>query len=283
MNVTIGLNKDMDKAIEIVHGYFPDEETKIDNNIYDSRYIIDVNLDGNKSITYKEFSNSIAKAVLDIILYVYSEDIINRNLYIYREDLKVNERKEIAKISKELLLDRKNFLAEKEHIYMEIKDYLFNNTTILIDGFITFRLEGLDFLIDLAVEKGINEFTVEKEYREFIKILQYFVESQEPKYDLVNLVFEDMDYKLFDDKGNTIDKDFFSEIITEIDNTNISKDDILISTLIVIAPKRIVLHLDEKFKDEDVVKVIVNVFQDRVYTCQGCEKCNREIKVKRGK
>lgn len=283
MNVTIGLNKDMDKAIEIVHGYFPDEETKIDNNIYDSRYIIDVNLDGNKSITYKEFSNSIAKAVLDIILYVYSEDIINRNLYIYREDLKVNERKEIAKISKELLLDRKNFLAEKEHIYMEIKDYLFNNTTILIDGFITFRLEGLDFLIDLAVEKGINEFTVEKEYREFIKILQYFVESQEPKYDLVNLIFEDMDYKLFDDKGNTIDKDFFSEIITEIDNTNISKDDILISTLIVIAPKRIVLHLDEKFKDEDVVKVIVNVFQDRVYTCQGCEKCNREIKVKRGK
>ncbi|MCF6461638.1 putative sporulation protein YtxC [Clostridium sp. Cult3] len=283
MNVTIGLNKDMDKAIEIVHGYFPDEETKIDNNIYDSRYIIDVNLDSNKSITYKEFSNSIAKAVLDIILYVYSEDIINRNLYIYREDLKVNERKEIAKISKELLLDRKNFLAEKEHIYMEIKDYLFNNTTILIDGFITFRLEGLDFLIDLAVEKGINEFTVEKEYREFIKILQYFVESQEPKYDLVNLVFEDMDYKLFDDKGNTIDKDFFSEIITEIDNTNISKDDILISTLIVIAPKRIVLHLDEKFKDEDVVKVIVNVFQDRVYTCQGCEKCNREIKVKRGK
>ncbi len=283
MNVTIGLNKDMDKAIEIVHGYFPDEETKIDNNIYDSRYIIDVNLDSNKSITYKEFSNSIAKAVLDIILYVYSEDIINRNLYIYREDLKVNERKEIAKISKELLLDRKNFLAEKEHIYMEIKDYLFNNTTILIDGFITFRLEGLDFLIDLAVEKGINEFTVEKEYREFIKILQYFVESQEPKYDLVNLIFEDMDYKLFDDKGNTIDKDFFSEIITEIDNTNISKDDILISTLIVIAPKRIVLHLDEKFKDEDVVKVIVNVFQDRVYTCQGCEKCNREIKVKRGK
>lgn len=283
MNVTIGLNKDMDKAIEIVHGYFPDEETKIDNNIYDSRYIIDVNLDSNKSITYKEFSNSIAKAVLDIILYVYSEDIINRNIYIYREDLKVNERKEIAKISKELLLDRKNFLTEKEHIYMEIKDYLFNNTTILIDGFITFRLEGLDFLIDLAVEKGINEFTVEKEYREFIKILQYFVESQEPKYDLVNLIFEDMDYKLFDDKGNTIDKDFFSEIITEIDNTNISKDDILISTLIVIAPKRIVLHLDEKFKDEDVVKVIVNVFQDRVYTCQGCEKCNREIKVKRGK
>ena len=166
---------------------------------------------------------------------------------------------------------------------MEIKDYLMNNSIMLIDGFIRFRLEGLDFLIDLAIEKGIDEFTVEKEYREFIKILQYFVESQEPKYDLVNLVFEDMNYKLLDNEGNTIDKDFFSEIITEIDNANISKDDILISTLIVIAPKRIILHLDEKFKNEDVIKVIANIFQDRVYTCQGCEKCNTEIKIKRGK
>ncbi len=59
------------------------------------------------------------------------------------------------------------------------------------------------------MKRGIDEFTVEKEYREFIKILQYFVESQEPKYDLVHLVFEDMDYKLLDGKGDAIDKDFF--------------------------------------------------------------------------
>ncbi len=282
MNVTIGLDKDMAKAMEIVQDYFSDKKVKINNKQYGSRYSIDINIESKKS-TAKDFYNNVSKAILDMILLIYAKDIINKNLYLYWNDLKVSEKKEIGNISKAILLDRKNFLEEKKHVYMKTKDYIMNNSTILIDGFIRFRLEELNFLVNLAIEKGIDEFTVEKEYREFIKILQYFVESQEPKYDLVHLVFEDMDYKLLDGEGNAIDKDFFSEIITEIDNTNISKDDILISTLIVIAPKKIVLHLDEKFKDEDVVKVITNVFQEGVYVCQGCEKCNGEIRIKRGK
>lgn len=280
MNITIGLNKDMDKAMEIIRNYFSDKKIKIDNDIYNSRYFININMESKKVAAYKNFYNNIAKAILDIILNIYAEDIINKNLYLYVDDLKVSEKKEVAKISKNILLDEENFLNEKKSIYTETKDYLKNNSIVLVDGLIRFRLKELDYLIDLAIERGIDEFTAEKEYKEFIKVLQYFVESQEPKYELIHLVFEEMDYKLLDDNENIIDKDFFSEIITEIDDTNISKDDILISTLIVIAPEKMVLHLDDKFKDKDVVKVIINVFQDRVYICQGCEKCNREIKSK---
>ncbi len=280
MNITIGLNKHMDKAMEIIRNYFSDKKIKIDNDIYNSRYFININMESKKVAAYKNFYNNIAKAILDIILNIYAEDIINKNLYLYVDDLKVSEKKEVAKISKNILLDEENFLNEKKSIYMEIKDYLKNNSIVLVDGLIRFRLKKLDYLIDLAIERGIDEFTAEKEYKEFIKVLQYFVESQEPKYELIHLVFEEMNYKLLDDNGNIIDKDFFSEIITEIDDTNISKDDILISTLIVIAPEKMVLHLDDKFKDKDVVKVIISVFQDRVYICQGCEKCNREMKSK---
>ncbi len=41
------------------------------------------------------------------------------------------------------------------------------------------------------------------------KILQYFVDVQEPKYNLINLIFENNDYKLLDEEDNIIDKDFF--------------------------------------------------------------------------
>ncbi|QQY80364.1 putative sporulation protein YtxC [Keratinibaculum paraultunense] len=280
MNVTIGINKNIDKAMEIVKNYFFDRKIKIDNNICSSRYFININMENKKAVAHKNFYSDVAKAILDIILNIYAEDIINKNLYLYVDDLKVSEKKEVAKISKNILLDKSNFLDEKKSIYMETKDYLKNNSIILVDGLIRFRLKQLDFLIDLAIEKGIDEFTIEKEYKEFIKILQYFVESQEPKYELIHLIFEDVDYKLLDDSGNIIDKDFFSEIITEMDDTNISKNDILISTLIVLAPEKIILHLDDKCKDEDVIKVILNVFQDRIYICQGCEKCNKEIKIK---
>ncbi len=130
----------------------------------------------------------------------------------------------------------------------------------------------------MAIDKGIEEFTAEKEYREFIKILQYFVEVQEPKYDFVNLIFKGNDYRLLDEEDNIIDSDFFSDIIAEIDNEGISKEDLLISSLIVVAPKKLIIHLDDKYKNEDIIRIISNVFQDRVYFCLGCEKCNREIK-----
>ena len=84
MNLIIGLNKDMDKAMEIVHDYLPNKRVSIDNNLYGSRCFIDVNLEGKKSAAYKEFYNNMARAVLDIILKIYSEDIINE-VYIFIE------------------------------------------------------------------------------------------------------------------------------------------------------------------------------------------------------
>ncbi|HHV38715.1 MAG TPA: putative sporulation protein YtxC, partial [Tepidimicrobium sp.] len=79
---------------------------------------------------------------------------------------------------------------------------------------------------------------------------------------------------------DTIDKDIFKEVIKEIGSENVSKDDLLISTLIVTAPRRLRIHLNKKDRDTDVVKIIINVFQDRVYFCYGCNKCNKSTKIK---
>src|SRR5690606_27650971 len=113
MNVTIGLDKDMAKAMEIVQDYFPDKKVKINNKQYGSRYSIDINIKSKKS-TAKDFYNNVSKAILDMILLIYAKDIINKNLYLYWNDLKVSEKKEIGNISKAILLDRKNFLEEKK-------------------------------------------------------------------------------------------------------------------------------------------------------------------------
>ncbi len=45
MNVTIGLDKDMAKAMEIVQDYFSDKKVKINNKQYGSRYSIDINIE----------------------------------------------------------------------------------------------------------------------------------------------------------------------------------------------------------------------------------------------
>ena len=282
MNVEIGLSKDIDRAKKIINDYFPDKKIKV-KEFYDNKYLFNINSAKNKSLIKNDAYNDIATMILDIILNVYSKDFINKGINIKWNNFKTKEKREIAKISEEILTNKENFTVEKEYIINKIKNYIIETPFVWIDGFIRFRLRELDLFISLAIDKGIEEFTAEKEYREFIKILQYFVEVQEPKYDFVNLIFKGNDYRLLDEEDNIIDSDFFSDIIAEIDNEGISKEDLLISSLIVVAPKKLIIHLDDKYKNEDIIRIISNVFQDRVYFCLGCEKCNREIKIKRGK
>ena len=283
VNVKVELNKDIDKVKKIISDYFLDKRIKIEEEDYGSRYIFSMTPTKNKSSSKKDFYTTVTEMILEIILNIYSKDIITKRVSLDKTDLKADEKEEVVEISKEILLDKENFGIEKEYITNQIKDYIMDSSLINIDGFIRFRLKELEYFIDVVIEKGMEEFNAEKEYKEFIKILQYFVEVQEPKHDLVNLVFQDKSYKLLDENDNLIDSDFFTDIISEIDSEGISKDDLLVSSLIVIAPKKLIVHLDEKHKDKEIVKIITSVFQDRVYFCLGCEKCNGQIKIKKGK
>ena len=283
MDIKVGLNKDIDKAKKIIYDYFPDKKVKVEEEDYDSKYSLNIFSIKDKSLSKKDFYNNISNMILDIILNIYSKDIIYKKINTDWKDIKTDDRKEVIKIASEILLDKDNFIVEKEYMNNQIKAYITDNPIILVDGFINFRLKEFYSFINIIVEKGIEEFTAEKEYKEFIKILQYFVEVQEPKYDLVNLVFDDEDYKLIDEKDNIIDSDFFADIVAEIDSEGISKADLLVSSLIVIAPKKLLIHLNEDYKDEDIIKIITSVFQDRVCFCLGCEKCNNQVKLKKGK
>lgn len=282
MSVGVGLNKNTDKVKEIVDIYFAEKNVKIEE-YDDSRRIFYIDEVKRKALNRRDFYDITTSMILDIILNIYSKDMIEKQINSIPNSFKVWEKKKVAEISEEILLDRDRFIVEKEYIYNKIKDYIRETPFIWIDGFVQFRLRKFNFFIDLVIEKGIKEFNAEKEYEEFIKVLQYFVDIQEPKHSLVNLIFEDRDYKLYDEMNNLIDRDFFKEIIEEIGSEDISRDDLLVSSLIVIAPKKLKIHLGERHKNKDVIRIIANVFQDRVYFCYGCEQCNKSIKMKRDK
>ncbi|NLY77832.1 MAG: hypothetical protein GX080_07090 [Tissierellia bacterium] len=278
MNIQLGLNKDFDKAKEIIYSYFPEKRVKIEEIDYKYRYFFNISLQKNRSL--KDFYDKITNLILELILNIYSEDLISRYIDTHLSEYKTDEKREIGEISKKLLLDKESFVIEKQYINNKIKKYILDKPFISIDGFITFRLKDIDLFISLVIDKGIQEFTAKKEYRDFINVLKYFIDVQESKYDTVNVVFTVDDYILLDGNNKPIEKNFFEDIVLELNAEEISKEDLLISTLIVLAPSNLIVHLDQEHKDRDIVRVITDVFEDRVYFCLGCEKCKGELIIK---
>lgn len=276
MGVKIGFNKNTSISKKDIEKYFSNNKTKVTKENYDIGYIFNIIPSKSRLSNKKGFQDDLSKMILDMILKEFSKELIAKKINYIGRGFSQEVREEVVGISKKILLDEKNFILEKEDFNSEIGKYLLESDFILLDGFIRFRLKKLNSFMDLVISRSIAEYKSEKEFREFINVLKYFVESQESKYNLINIIFKNDDYELLNEEGNIIDREIFNQIVREIDSVNLSKDDLLISSLIVVAPKKIIIHINEEYKDKNVIKIITNVFKDRVYFCFRCSKCSRD-------
>ena len=79
---------------------------------------------------------------------------------------------------------------------------------------------------------------MENEYREFIRLLKYFVDIQEPKYENIHIIATNHGtYTLLDDRREEITNECIKEYLNEISESEINYDDLLVSSLITLAPK----------------------------------------------
>lgn len=142
-----------------------------------------------------------------------------------------------------------------------------------VKGFLDFRFKEISRDIYIMIEKIVEKYMVEKEYNEFISLLRYFVEVQDCKIERVDLFISDYpgEYILKDDFGNDLMDSFFNDLCENKTVGDISKDDLLISGLITICPRKIVIHSVEKCKNKELISTISSVFKERV------EYCDKEV------
>ncbi len=155
----------------------------------------------------------------------------------------------------------------------KLADFLSNSSNITIEGFVSFRLKEYQDYLSQITESAVDAFLIEKEYKEFIKLLKYFISLQEPKEELVHIIYYKTGYKIFTLDGKDITEDCRDDFRKTEDMEPASNDDILISTLISIAPRRIYLHKTDLARNAELINTIKSVFDKRVIICQGCDKC----------
>ncbi|MEW5954470.1 MAG: putative sporulation protein YtxC [Bacillota bacterium] len=165
-------------------------------------------------------------------------------------------------------------VARKSHIIRKLNEFLCCNNKIMIEGFIKFRLK--DYIGDLqgVVDRAVDDFLLEREYQEFIQLLKYFVDIQEPRIDVVNVILKPGGtFKLFDEKNQPISSEFLEGFVVELIDSEINYEDLLISALITMAPKKIIFHFEQLNEMETMVNTIKAVFTGRVSHCKGCTLC----------
>lgn len=203
--------------------------------------------------------------LIDTYFFLKQEEIIEVE-EIIMDVLKGNDRVKGDKMV--FCLNKINTIIEK------IKECLEENEEINIKGFITFRMKELREDIEDIIDKVVEEYMVEKEYKEFVKLLKYFVDIQETKIEIINIYIEENgSYILQDGCGNDIFKEFMKEISECKIDTEANIEDIIISGLITNAPKHVIIHKRNNCLNHEFINTIEGVFGERVYFCNECSIC----------
>lgn len=169
------------------------------------------------------------------------------------------------------------YFYDKGYIVKKITNYLKSKNSIQIEGFVRFRLsEYRQELCDLLYD-ATEEFYIKKEYEEFINLLSVYIDECQPMVDLLHISRKQSGEFLFYDFTKT-------NIRLNIEKTTahnpienfLTNEDMLISILITLAPKRIIWHSTENSENHNITKTIKAIFKNRFSVCSGCELCDRD-------
>jgi putative sporulation protein YtxC len=260
---------------------------------------LEIDLDNYISITFKNMDlkskllNAIANLLADHIIENYEKILFNRIVksnYCYFD---TEEKFQIVDIAIKLTNNEdKNFfnslykIRKRNIIVKELLKFFETSNILIIEGFVNFSLKGYIKDLEDIIDKAVDDFLMDREYNEFIRLLKYFVDIQESKYEVVYVVAgQDNKYSFLDENRKNITNECIQEYVNEIAEGEINYDDLLVSSLITFAPRKVVLEQKELWKNQEIVKTIENIFSnnlDNVKQKKYNNKVNKNFKIING-
>jgi len=229
-----------------------------------------------------EVSCILACLVIDELEESFIKKLILKN-YFYFD---FNERKHIVEMCFDIFTDDFNLYFDKKYncLINDFESYLKNNKSIILDGFLNFRIKDYMSILEEVVDEAVNNFVIEKEYLEFISLLKMYVNSQKSTCDIVHLIYNNESSILLDKDKNIInvsDDVFKAKYLSDI---SFSSNDYALNSLLTLIPKKIYIHLIDNCIDE-FIHTLSLIFESRVEICTDCDICkiykNNPMNLKR--
>lgn len=230
----------------------------------------------------KIYSYYLANAVADTIITQFEQNYMRR---AWRSKVKGKKVKGLRVDDKEVLSKAIKNLAEG----MTQKKYQSNRKTRLvasiltsleegkifdIEGFLRFRAREYLGDLDRAISIALDDYLLEREYLEFIGLLKRYVDTQDSNIDTLHIRFNTQgEFSLLNEEGNEITQQYLEGSNLKEGTGELMPEDLLISSLIQMAPRHLVLHI--RFEGyRNTLQTIQNVFSGRVSYCTGCQLCS---------
>ncbi|WP_028308559.1 putative sporulation protein YtxC [Desulfitibacter alkalitolerans] len=249
----------------------------LDIKVKGKYYFYELKLTANQSSnSLNNCINSLISTLTNLIVDKYKDIIIEKTIKNHYYYFDIDERRAISTKTENYLLafnDINNQKAWKSRIYKRIIKHFENNNNLIIDGFVNFRLKDFCNEIQLAVEDSVEDYLLEKEYDEFVDLLKHLMHITRPKFKCVHIFFNDSGtFKLYNEELKGIE--FYKYGVNLMDE-DISYEDIVISSVISLAPKELVLHGFRNIEHQGLISTLRKVFgENRVIKCEGCIKCS---------
>lgn len=257
--------------------YLELEEVKYSKNKFKIYSNIIVHYIGEKISFFDEKLSSI---ITDTILKFYKEKMIKKIInfdYFYFEEY---EKKIIIQNCCEIIesSEYEQISMEKEYIHEAVLQYVIENKSMILEGFVNFRIKEYIKYLDSIVDIAVNKYIIEKEYNEFISLLRMYINSKKSNIKNLHLIYGKSELTILDENKNIVplckeiyNAKFLSDII-------FSENDYALNTLLTLLPQRIEIHLLDS--EDEFIKTVKLIFEDRVYICRECNICRTYKMIK---
>lgn len=165
----------------------------------------------------------------------------------------------------------------KKLLSQDIGAYFAQHAVMNVDGFLRFRLSKYSAELKDIIEYAMDEYLMDQQYKEFIALLKYFVYIQDSKIPEAHIMHKGgHEFMLLNDQMKPIEADQAdSTFKVEFLDKDYSFEDLIVSTLITLAPEKIYIHTREP--DLPVIKTISQIFEGRSEICEYCRECHTRL------
>jgi putative sporulation protein YtxC len=237
---------------------------------------------GKSRSQYRELRKKLGEILAEFICDCKEPEII-RN--IIQQEFHFHYNKEVSQIESftQRLLEgsaweyaKVVYRDRREKLAKQISNFLIEFPNLAIDGFVHFRMKSYRKALSRCVQDAVDEYLLDKEYKEFIQLLRYFVSVQNSKIALVHVIHEGKKhFHVLKEDGSPLQLREMDGAFQEVMEQTFSHEDFIVSTLLTIAPERVILHT--KYPDENVIRTLIQIFEGRIVVCNGCSECGLSL------